>query len=61
MNKNFFCVYITNQTASKKVKPRKTGSSDRKKKKFQKVIDKSVRWWAPGYPVVHIRVNTGGS
>ena len=46
--------YITNQIASKKVKPRGTGSSD--KKKFQKVIDKNVRWWAPGYPVVHIRV-----
>ena len=28
-----------------------------KKKKIQKVIDKNVRWWAPGYPVVHIRVN----
>ena len=32
--KKFFFAYITNQIASKKVKPRGTGSSD--KKKFKK-------------------------
>ena len=52
--KTFFFAYITNQIASKKVKPRRTGGSD--KKKIQKLIDKNVRWWAPGYPVV-LRVN----
>ena len=52
--KFFFFAYIANQIASKKIKPRGIGSSD--KKKFHKVIDKNVRWWAPGYPVVHIRV-----
>ena len=56
LNEFFFFAYITNQIASKKVKPRGTGSSD--KKKIQKVIDKNVKWWVPGYPVVHIRVKT---
>ena len=52
--KKFFFAYITHQIAPKKVKPWGTGSSH--KKKIQKVIDNNVRWWAPGYPVVHIRV-----
>ena len=49
--KIFFFACIANQIASKKVKPRGTGSSG------QKVIDKNVRW-APGHPIVHIRVKS---
>ena len=52
--KKFFFAYITNQIASKKVKPEEPGAQI--KKKILKVINKNVRWWAPGYPVVHIRV-----
>ena len=41
-SKKFFFAYITNQIASKKIKPQGTGSSDNKK--IQKVIYKNVRW-----------------